>query len=68
MYLKNNFFERDKDVRAYLNQMIFEDEDDFKAYPAPIQEKFRILVKTFMSWGIDIVAFNPDLKVLFETA
>ncbi len=61
-----NFIGKEYDVRTYLNEMIFGRESEYKKYPDVVKNKFKILTETFMSWGIDIVSFNPALAVLFN--
>lgn len=53
-----------KDVRAYICEMIFKTEADFEAYPENIKSNFRALLSLFEDLGVDIIAMNPDLEVL----
>ncbi len=53
-------------ANSYINEMIFTNSNTLSNYPEIIQEKFKTIIETFLSWGIDIVAFNPELEILFE--
>lgn len=53
-----------KDVRSYLNEMIHRNATEINAFPAITKNNMRILITLFQEWGVDILEFNPALKVL----
>ncbi len=53
------------DFRSYLNEAIHRNADELVVYPATITDKMKLLIQTFDEWGVDIVAFNPDLEILY---
>ncbi len=60
------FWTYQEDVRTYVNEIIFGVEEELVLYAEPTKEKLRILIETFMEWGVDVVAFNPALNVLYN--
>ncbi|MEL0454672.1 hypothetical protein WJN01_00420 [Flavobacteriaceae bacterium SZ-1-7] len=55
---------KEKDVRAYLTEMIHRDADEILAYPQVVRDNMKILLDVLTDWGIDILSLNPDLEVL----
>jgi len=55
---------KEKDVRAYLNEMIHRNTDEISAYPQIVRDNMKILLDLFTGWGVDMVGINPDLEVL----
>ncbi|MBD0824238.1 hypothetical protein [Aestuariibaculum marinum] len=55
---------REEDVRAYINELIFRDADELLAFPENIQNNLKIILGLLTEWGVDILAINPDLEVL----
>ncbi|MEN8155476.1 MAG: hypothetical protein ABFS10_00875 [Bacteroidota bacterium] len=53
-------------VNSYLNELIHTNSSKLDTYPGIIKEKFIILIEQFMEWGVDIVAFNPELNSLYN--
>lgn len=55
---------KEKDVRAYLNEMIHRNESEILAYPQIVKDNMKILRDLITGWGVDITAINPALDVL----
>ncbi len=56
----------DTDVRSFLNEMLHRNSDELIAFPEVIKSKMLVLLNTFEEWGVNIVAFNPDLAVIMD--
>lgn len=54
------------DVRSYLNEMIHRNATEINAFPAITKNNMKILINLFQGWGVDILEFNPALKVLMN--
>ncbi len=68
VYYGDTFWDLKRDVRTYVNEMIFGTADEFEAHAEATQNKLRVLIETFMNWGVDFIAFNPDLEVLYNNS
>jgi len=55
-----------KDVRSYLNEMIHRNATELNAFPTITKNNIRMLVNLLQGWGVDIVEFNPALKVVMN--
>lgn len=56
--------DKEYDVRAYVNELIFRDSDELLEFPQNIQDNLKIILGLLTEWGVDMVAINPDVEVL----
>lgn len=54
------------DFRSYLNEMLHRNADELSIYPEIVKGKMNLLIQTLNSWGVDLVVFNPGLKVIMN--
>ncbi len=54
------------DVRSYLNEMLHRNAEELLAFPEVIKDKMNALLDFMDEWGVDLIAFNPDLEVIVE--
>ncbi|WP_163710057.1 hypothetical protein [Mangrovibacterium lignilyticum] len=54
--------DKDEFIRSYTNQLLYRTYDELNAYPETIQTGLKLVANTLIDWGIDLVAFNPELE------
>ncbi len=49
-------------ILSYTNQLLYATYDKLNAYPDNIKTGLKLTANTLITWGIDLVAFNPELE------
>ncbi|WP_054722411.1 hypothetical protein [Marinifilum fragile] len=59
-----DLFLKDKEefIRSYTNQLLYRTYDELNAYPDNVKTSLALIANTLIDWGIDLVAFNPELE------